>query len=353
MFPTISRLLRCLHTGQRGQTLIIGVMFMSVIAGGAAIAVDTGSYMSHRRSLQNAADAIALSASQGLPDTGDALILANEWAELNGIDPEEINVTFTQQILPGEANPKVTVELTVGHSLTFMSVLGLDSAEIDVSAAAVRTSPGGSNGLTPWSVLEEAKDLADPGDTVVLKYDADDVQNGNFGALRIDGNGASTYRDTIKFGSDNGLCASGVPDCDDPSTVQTEPGNMTGPTSQATDYRIDNTSLACDTWEETVIENVDGSHSIRPECNPFTAGGNEDSLRLIIVPVIDSLCSNGGCYVTVVEFALFFLEGYGEGGCSGNDCEIEGRFIQSNTNYGALMGVYDPDTFSHFVRLVE
>ena len=186
----------------------------------------------------------------------------------------------------------------------------------------------------------------------MLKYDSNNVQNGNFGPLRIDGNGANIYRDTIESGSENGLCADGVPDCDDPSTVQTQPGNMTGPTRQATDYRISNTTTACDTWNETVIENADGSHTIRPECNPFTAGGNEDSLRLIIVPVIDSLC-NGACNVTVVEFALFFLDGYGDSGCTGNDCEIEGRFIQSNTNYGALMGVYDAGTFSHFVRLVD
>ena len=352
MFPTISRILKRLHTDQQGQILIAGMMFMAVIAGGAAIAVDTGSYLSHRRSLQNAADAIALASSQGLPETGDALGLANEWAELNGIEAEEMNITFTQQILPGEVNPKVTVELTVGHSLTFMSVLGMDSAEISVTAAAVLTSPGGSNGLMPWSVLEEAKDLADPGDPVVLKYDSNNVLSGNFGALRIDGNGANVYRNTIKFGSENGLCADGVPDCDDPSIVQTEPGNMTGATRQATDYRINNTSLACDTWTEVVIENADGTHSIRPECNPFTAGGNEGSLRLIIVPVIESLC-NGACYVTVVEFALFYLDGYGDGGCSGSDCEITGRFIKSNTNYGALMGVYDPDTFAHFVRLVN
>ena len=57
--------------------------------------------------------------------------------------------------------------------------------------------------------------------------------------------------------------------------------------------------------------------------------------------------------VTIVEFALFFLEGYSENGCTGNDCEIEGRFINSNTNYGALMGVYDENTFAHFVRLVN
>lgn len=352
MIQTIARFLKRIHTGQRGQMLVVGVMFMGVIAGGAAIAVDTGSYMSHRRSLQNAADSIALSASQGLPDTVDALILANEWAGLNGIDLADMNITLTQQSLPGEVNPRINVELTVGHDLTFMSVLGMDSAEISVTAGAVRTSPGGSNGLMPWSVLEAAKNLANPGDPVVLKYDAITASNGNFGALRLDGNGASIYKTTIKFGSQNGLCVDGVPDCNYPSVVQTEPGNMTGPTRQGTDYRLNNTTAACDTWLETVIENADGSQTLRPECNPFTAGGNSDSLRIIVIPVIDSFCS-GACNVTVVEFALFFLDGYGSGGCGGNDCEIEGRFIQSNTNYGALTGVYDEETFAHFVRLVN
>ena len=70
MFRTISRLLKRFN-GQRGQMLVVGVMFMGVIAGSAAIAVDTGSYLSHRRSLQNAADAIAGDASQGLPATGE------------------------------------------------------------------------------------------------------------------------------------------------------------------------------------------------------------------------------------------------------------------------------------------
>jgi hypothetical protein len=69
--------------------------------------------------------------------------------------------------------------------------------------------------------------------------------------------------------------------------------------------------------------------------------------------VIEESC-DGHCDVTIVEFALFFLEGFGEAGCvQGNDCEIEGRYMQSNMNIGALMGVYDPDTFAHFVRLVN
>lgn len=352
MFSSILRHLQRPHSDERGQVLIIAVMLMGVLAGGAAIAVDTGAYMAHRRDVQNAADSIALAASQVLPDANAAHAIANEWADRNGVEPGEMTVTITPQNLPATPNPSVTIELTAAHNLTFLKLLGRDSADINTTATAIRTSPGGSNGLMPWSVLEAVKNAAVPGDAVVLKYDSTNVLNGNFGALRIDGNGANIYRNSIKFGSDNGLCAVTATDCTDPSIVQTQPGNMTGPTRQGTDYRINNTTIACDTWLEVVVENLDGTQGLRPECNPFTNGGDPGSLRVIIVPVIDSLC-NGACYVTILEFSLFFLEGYGAGGCTGNDCEIEGRFIASNTNYGALTGTFDPDTFAHFVRLVE
>ena len=352
MIGSILRRIFGSERGERGQVLAVAAMFIVVMAGAASMAIDLGSYISHRRSLQNSADAIALAASLNLPAGASAQSTANEWATKNGVEISSMTITITPQSLPSEPNPKITIEIQAEHNLTFTRLVGLDTAGITVTATAIITSPGGSDGLTPWSVLEDVKNGAAPGDLVVLKYDSNNVQSGNFGALRIDGNGAKVYKNTIKYGSDNGLCVSGVPGCDDLSIVETEPGNMTGPTRKGSDYRLNNTTLACDTWEETVIENADGTQWIRPECNPFTAGGNEDSLRLIIVPVIETLC-NGACYVTVVEFALFFLEGFGAGGCTGNDCEIEGRFIQSNTNYGALMGVYDEDTFSHFVRLVN
>jgi hypothetical protein len=127
---------------------------------------------------------------------------------------------------------------------------------------------------------------------------------------------------------------------------------MTGPTEDGTDYRIDNTDLVCDTWDEVIIT-ANGKTGLTSGCNPFIEGGNAESRRLIIVPVIQNLC-NGRCEVTIKEFALFFLEGYGSGGCSGNDCEIRGRFVESNTNLGAIIGRYDGDaSTSHFVRLVE
>jgi Flp pilus assembly protein TadG len=352
VLATILRRFGFAHRNQRGQVMIVAVFLIAAICGAAALAVDVGNYLSHRRSLQNSADAIALAASLDLPDSSDTQDAAEEWAVNNGIDPDDVTVTITQQSLPDTPNPIVEVEIEEDHSFSFARVVGIEEQSITVSATAIKTSPGGGNGLMPWSVLEEVKDDADPGDVLVLKYDSNNVTNGNFGALRLDGNGANVYRTTIEFGSENTFCAVTALDCTDPSVVQTQPGNMTGPTRTATDYRINNTSSSCDTWDEVVIENADGTHGLTPACNPFTAGGDPNSLRVIVIPVIDSLC-NGACNVTITEFALFFLEGYGAGGCTGNDCEIKGRFIYSNTNYGAIVGTYDADTTVHFVRLIS
>lgn len=319
-----------------------------------ALAVDLGSFSADRRDLQNAADAIALAASQDLPNQDAATAAANSWAVKNDIDPATITVTITQQD-GSNPNPKVRVELDREHGFTFARLVGINSATVEATAAAVKTSPGGfpNGGLMPWSVLESIKNSASPGTSLTLKYDAGNSSNGNFGALRLDGNGANIYRDSIKYGSETAYCTSVVTGCPYPSTVNTQPGNMRGPTEQGVDYRLTNTNAGCDAWDEVVATNG-SKQGIKSECNPFTAGGNAESLRVIVIPVIQSLC-NGSCTVTIKEFALFFLEGYGTGGCSsGNNCEVKGKFIGSNTNMNALIGVYDSDaSTAHFVRLTE
>jgi hypothetical protein len=262
---------------------------------------------------------------------------------------------MTVTVIPqgaSEPNPKVRVELEDEHEFTFARLVGIESAPVGALAEAIKTSPGGSGELMPWSVQEDVKQTADPGEPLVLKYDANNVERGNLAALALDGSGANDYRDAIKYGSDSTYCAAGVLDCDGPSVVNTEPGNMTGPTRIGTDYRINNTSTNCDTWDEVVVVGTDGTHGLRAECNPFTNGGNSYSLRVIIIPIISG-DFRGRSEMTITEFALFFLEGYGEAGCSGNSCEIQGRFIRSNTNYGAVTGVFDEDTLVHFVRLVR
>ena len=349
--PTTQR--RTRGSRQEGQAFLMVALLLAVFGGMAAMAVDFGSMATHRRDLQNAADAIALAASLELPDEAAAQAIAETWAAKNDIALSEMQVTFVAQNPPTEPNPKVIVQLTQGHEFIFARLIGVTNANVGAVAAAIKTSAGGSAHLMPWSLKESIKDASAPGQSLVLKYDASNPSNGNFGALRLDGNGANVYRDTIENGSTTGYCASGVSGCPYPTTVQTETGNMRGPTETGTDYRLDNTSASCDEWDDVVQVNADGTMGLKAACNPFGPGGNPNSLQVIVIPVIASLC-NGSCTVTIVEFALFFLEGYGPGGCdAGNDCEVKGRFINSNANFGALTGVFDPNSFSHFVRLVQ
>lgn len=335
-----------------GQALVLVAVLLSVIGGMSALAVDLGSYSTERRDLQNAADAIALAASQDLPSVDAATTAANSWKTKNKVASSTMTVTVTQQSLPSVPNPIVKITLTHSHHFTFAALFGMSSKNVSATATAIKTSPGGSGtGLIPLSVTQATISGVTPGQSVVLKYDSNHPVNGNFGAIRIDGNGANVYRDSYKYGSSTGLCATGVTGCSYPSTVNTETGNMVGPTQTATDYRINNTDLACDTWAEAVIVSG-GKEMLNPTCNPFVKGGNPNSLRIIVIPIINSLC-NGSCDVTINSFALFFLEGYGAGGCTGNDCEIKGRWINSNTNYGANVGVFNPDTLAHFVKLTQ
>jgi hypothetical protein len=114
---------------------------------------------------------------------------------------------------------------------------------------------------------------------------------------------------------------------------------------------MDNTSVQCDEFDEVFTANAAGGYYVNTQCNPWLEGGYA-SMRVIIVPVIDSLC-NGSCDVTVTGFTMFWLEGYGAGDCTGNACEIAGRFITAELTTGALAGTYDADSSLHFARLVE
>ncbi len=365
MFRTILRLLSRSHHGERGQVIFVAVAFIAIMAGGAAIAIDVGSYLAHRRSLQNSADAIALAASQNLPNGESAHAGANEWAMKNDININSMNVIVTQQSLPSEPNPKVRIELESDHNLTFLRIFGVSSAEIDVSATAIMTSPAGGSGVSPLSVSLDALAAATLGDEVTLKYDANDILQGNTSPIRVDGPGSGNcssndnYCSALQNGSQSVVCAEGTDTtyCDGAYLVDTEPGNKVGGTRTALEWRLDNTAIACSEFEGTngVFEDdpttsEQGVYRIVPECNPFV-NSEYDSHRVMIIPVIEELC-NGACEVTIVTFALFFLERIGDDGCTGNDCAVVGRFVTVNQNVGLLAGTFDDDSYNRFVRLV-
>jgi len=344
------------RTNERGQVLLIFAFIIPVILGMTGMAVDIGTYAGKRRTLQNAADSIALAAARDLPDQGAALASAQSWADKNQVDFAKVTVEVT----PAGAsnpNPKVRVTINESHQFAFLRALGLKSRPVAASAVAIKTSPGGLAGLTPWAVLGSIQEAADAGDPVILKYDSNQPTTGNFGIIRLDGSGSSVYEETLINGSDSTVCADGVSTCAENSpecvegTCSSETGNKVGSTRTGLDAMISDTHPACDTFDEVFTGPVDGRYSLDYDCNPWLEG-SYPSHRVIILPVIASLC-NGNCDYTVVRFAMFWLDGYDGDKCTGNACEIQGRFVDADVSVNALSGVFDSDSSILFVRLTE
>src|SRR5439155_25572150 len=159
---------------ERGQVIMLAALLLPLLLGMAALAVDVGSYSAHRRNLQNAADAIALAAARDLPNATDAQTTANVYAAKNGIDPANMTVTVISQGA-GVNNPTVRVVIQKSHNFAFIGALGVGAKLVSASAAAIKTSPGGSTDLMPWAITQSTEQAATPGSLVTLKYDANGV----------------------------------------------------------------------------------------------------------------------------------------------------------------------------------
>jgi Flp pilus assembly protein TadG len=466
----ITHPLRWLRSRERGQVMMIAALMIPVLLGMTGMAVDIGGYADDKRSLQNAADAVALAAAQDLckPDcasTAQAVATGQSWAAKNGVSLSHLNITITG----GGSAPKVTVVVTKNHKFHFMKALGVDDKDVSARAAAVKVSFGGGAGIVPWTVTQATVDSTQSGQQVVMKYDSTGANVGNFGAIRIDGPGANIYNESVKYGSDSVACAQTAPncttgacpgnypdtcsetapECDGPDcTPQT--GNLIGPTATGVDFRMNNTMTTCDTFDE-VFTAVTAYHAppdipdddkyvyaggviggftmtgpsdlpafvpptntptrtatpsatatatptrtptpipgsptatstltpantatatasatspsgiqqyhLNPDCNPFIDGPGKCltdtsicSRRVIIIPVVDNFGNGASDPATIQRFALVFLDGYDNGKCQGNSCEIKGRFVKADLTTGALAGTYDPTALVHFAKLVE
>jgi hypothetical protein len=360
----LSRVWRTLNKNERGQiAILVGVMITGLI-GFSALAIDVGALVSDKRDLQNAADAMALAGALDLPDASAAVSAAESWAGKNGIEGDEIeSIVVEQQSMPSRPNPEISVTLRRQHEYKLAPVVGVDSTDVSVHAKAIKTSPGGSDGVVPWGVLQSEIESAEPGELATLKFSAHEGDTGNYGGMAIDSpTGAGTYEEDIKYGTENTVCSEPAylagncePTGDQCHEGQcpVKTGNMRTPTKDGVEYRLNNTGNSCDTFDEVFTPTTGDNYSIVQQCNPFV-GGSLPSLQVLIVPIIDAFPSGSSEDVTIEGFALFFLEGFENGECAtGQDCDIVGRFVRAEVTIGAFRGVYDPNSLMHFIQLAE
>jgi putative Flp pilus-assembly TadE/G-like protein len=119
---------------ERGQSLVITLVFITILLGMAAAVLDVGSWYRADRKLQANADAAALAGGQELPsDPARAEAVAVAYADRNDGGVEAKNVKFRTTVSPND-----TIEVTAERPAPgfFSKLFGLDSVQVRARAVA-------------------------------------------------------------------------------------------------------------------------------------------------------------------------------------------------------------------------
>ena len=92
--------------------------------------------------------------------------------------------------------PTVRAIISTQHEFAFVKALGIDARPVSGRAAAIKTVIRGGSGIVPWTIKEETQNAAVLGEIVVMKYDANNADTGNFGAIRHRRLGRQTCTET-------------------------------------------------------------------------------------------------------------------------------------------------------------
>jgi Flp pilus assembly protein TadG len=114
---------------ERGQAMVLSVLFVVAMIGFAALVVDVGAWFRGQRHLQTVADAAALAGAQDLPNTSTAQATAATYAQENWAGVTPPTVTFPDP-------NTIDVQATQPVNGVFSRVYGAAFSTIDVHAHA-------------------------------------------------------------------------------------------------------------------------------------------------------------------------------------------------------------------------
>lgn len=135
---------------ERGQSLVLSLLFLAVLIGMAAIVIDVGSWYRADRKLQANADAAALAGAQELPaNTAAAEASALKYADTNDGGLEAKNIKFRMTVVPND-----TIEVTTDRPSPgfFVQLFGRSSVDVRAKAAARVGAMGSGIGAAPIAV---------------------------------------------------------------------------------------------------------------------------------------------------------------------------------------------------------
>jgi Flp pilus assembly protein TadG len=331
------------HSRQSGQTLVLITVLMVGLLGVAGFAIDYGYWALNKKQVQSAADASALAGASQIPaGSASAGSTAQSQYAKNGVSGDSVGVSTTTNLT---ANDSVTVNASRSVATWFTSLFGIHSVTVKGAARATIESFTTVNGINvmPWGVLK-ASYVTGQNYPIYTK----DTANANNGALSLPyvqsatcpvPNGASIYSDEIA--GTTPVCPVSVGE-----SLDTKPGNNSGPTAQGLNIRITNWQ----TLSQIVQFNADGTTTLLQPNSP----------QLIVIPVLtnpsgQSVWPNGSSSpMTVVGFAWFVITSCGDPAnpsyCGNSDGkQVNGVFVNLDTSASmGTPGPYDPTSNTAF-----
>lgn len=121
-------------TNEEGSVLILAALLMTALVALTGVVVDGGTVYMEKQKIQVALDAAALAGGQELPDTTSAANTALYYAELNGLDSDQVQISFP-------TNGKIVVETNRRVELRFMPIVNINTVDLDLRAAAAMGAP--------------------------------------------------------------------------------------------------------------------------------------------------------------------------------------------------------------------
>jgi hypothetical protein len=299
---------------QSGSAIILVSLSLIVLLAITGIVIDGGRLFMTKSSMQKAANAAVLSGAQELTaNEADVTQIVQEVLQAHSEDSslQTLNIQMEQK--------KVSVDLKRDVPLAFSKLFGIDTAPVEVHAAAKIGTMGKAVGVAPLGIdesipLEFYKKYQ-------LKVDQTEADTGYFGILGLGGTGSKTYEYNLRYGYENPLEIG--------DRLLTETGNVAGKTSSVVDELI----TACPITGDPL--DVD-----------------RDCERILLIPVYKPIHYNSGGQLQEVEitgFAYFLITD--QLATNGPDKSITGMFIEK-TGTG-FEGSTATNNGAYSIRLTE
>lgn len=193
---------------QRGQAMVLSLVFLTVLLGMAAAVIDVGAWYQAHRQAQATADASALAGATSLPEsTSEASGMALDYAGRNGGGVNSSDVTFSNKNVAND-----TIEVTARKQVSglFASLFGLGSVTARQHAKAFSGVPGQAKWAAPFAVdvmhdRLQCEPLPCFNDPTTLELDK--VGPGAFHIINIDGSRGGISPSILGEWVDTGLDA--------------------------------------------------------------------------------------------------------------------------------------------------